>query len=177
MRYGRRERGTVRRRWLIAASGAVGVLVVASFWPVAEATPTRVEALTAELESPAGEYRKAMKVEELRTIDSSAARTALSNLADSDDDRLAMLAIRALGRSGTSGAISKVAGVYADTNRSELVRATALAVWCQKKADAGRSWADIKSWVKSTAGTNARMGAQYAACKARHWPNEVDNDQ
>jgi hypothetical protein len=153
------------------------VLVVSGIWPAAEATPTRVESLTAELESPAGEYRKAMKIEELRTIDSTAARTALANLADSADDRLAMLAIRALGRNATSSAKSKVAGIYEDTDRSDLVRATALAVWCQIQADASRTWADGKTWVKTTAGTNSRMRSQYAACKARHWPNEVDNDQ
>jgi hypothetical protein len=176
MRNGRKDAGAVRRRWLVAAAGA-GAIVMAGFWPSAEATPTRVEALTAELESPAGEYRKAMKIEELRTIDSSAARTALAGLADSADDRLAMLAIRALGRNATSSAKSTVAGIYEDTDRSDLVRATALAVWCQIQADAGRTWADGKSWVKSIAGTNSRMCSQYAACKARHWPNEVDNDQ
>jgi hypothetical protein len=160
---------------LVTAVAAAALLL--GTWPRAEATPTRVESLTAELESPAGEYRKAMKIEELRTIDSSAARTALSGLADSADDRLAMLAIRALGRNATSSATSKVAGIYEDTSRSDLVRATALAVWCQIKADAGRTWADGKTWVKSTAGTDTALRAQYAACKARHWPNEVDNDQ
>ena len=146
MKNGRKDPGAMRRWWVVATTAA-GAVVLAGFWPAAEATPTQVESLTAELESPAGEYRKAMKIEELRTIDSSAARAALSNLADSADDRLAMLAIRALGRSATSSAISKVAGTYADTGRSDLVRATALAVWCQKKSDAGQSWSDIKTWV------------------------------
>jgi hypothetical protein len=164
-----------RGRWVLLVAVAAASLVVGT-WPAAEATPTRVEALTSELESPAGEYRKAMKIEELRTIDSSTARTALAGLADSTDERLAMLAIRALGRNATSSATSKVADIYADTGRSDLVRATALAVWCQIKADAGRSWSDIKSWVKSTAGTDSALRGQYAACKARHWPNEVDND-
>ncbi len=166
-----------RSRWLVLAGATLGVLVVTGFWPSAEATPTRVESLTAELESPAGDYRKAMRIEELRTIDSSAARTALSGLADSADDRLAMLAIRALGRNATSSAITKVAGIYADTGRSRVVRSTALAVWCQIQASAGRSWANGKSWVKSNAGNDQALQDAYAACKAKLWPNEVDNDR
>ena len=91
------------RGWIVAGS-AIAALVAAGLWPSAEATPTRVQALGAMLRAPAGESRKAIAIDELRKIDSSAARTELQSLADSADKRLAMLAIRALGRTGTSGA-------------------------------------------------------------------------
>jgi hypothetical protein len=161
-------------RWAVLAGAALAVVGVAGFWPSAEATPTRVETLSAELNSPAGEYRKAMLIDELRQIDSSAAREALCELADSTDDRLAMLALRALGREGSSGSKIKVAAVYENTSRSPLVRATAQAVWCQMAADGGRSWATGKAWVKQHAGSNSLLCDQYAASKARHWAEESD---
>lgn len=164
------------RGWLLAAS-AVAVLVVGGLWPEAQATTSRVDALAAVLASPVGPSRKAIEVEALRAIDSTAARNKLKDLADSGDERLALLAIRALGRSSWSGAKTKIAEIYEDTGRSDVVRSTALAVWCRMQAAGGRSWADGKSWVKTHAGTNQHLRDQYAASKSRHWANEVDNDQ
>lgn len=164
---GKRSAGAGRA--VLIGATAVAFIGAAAFWPAAEATPTRVETLSAELNSPAGEYRKAMLMDELRKIDSSAARTALGTLADAADDRLAMLALRALGREGSTGSKTKLASVYEDTNRSDLVRATALAVWCKEASDAGSTWASAKTWVKQHAGTNSLLCAQYKASKARHW--------
>jgi hypothetical protein len=164
-------------RGLLLAASAVGVLVVGGLWPDAAATPSRVDTLAAVLTSPVGPSRKAIEIEELRTIDSTSARNKLKDLADSGDERLALLAIRALGRCSWSGAKSKIAEIYEDTSRSDVVRATALAVWCQMESTAGRSWANGKSWVKNHAATNQRLRDQYAASKSRHWASEVDNDQ
>lgn len=176
MRRSAKRSAGIGRGTLLAAS-AVAVLVVGGLWPEAEATTSRVDALAAVLASPVGPSRKAIEIEELRTIDSTSARNKLKDLADSGDERLALLAIRTLGRCSWSGAETKVAEIYEDTGRSDLVRSTALAVWCRMEATAGRTWANGKSWVKTHAGTNQHLRDQYAASKSRHWASEVDNDQ
>ncbi len=172
---GRRASG--RGRGFVIAATAAAFLIGAGLWPEAEATPSRVDTLAAVLTSPVGATRKAIEIEALREIDSTSARNKLKDLADSGDERLALLAIRALGRCSWSGAKTKVAEIYEDTGRSDAVRSTALAVWCRMEAARGRSWADGKSWVKTHAGTNQQLRAQYAASKSRHWASEVDNDQ
>jgi len=170
-RPGKRGRGR-----LIAAAVAAGAMLLVGYWPAAEATTSRAQQLDALLRAPGGESRKAQAIEELRKIDSTVARDELKDLADCTDDRVAMLALRALGRANFSGAKTKIAGVYEDETRSDVVRATALAVWCQLQKDAGRSWANGKVWVRSHAGTNSLLCEQYAATKARLWANEADND-
>ncbi len=171
------KRSTGAGRGIVLVASAIAVLVGAGLWPEAQATPSRVDTLAAVLTSPVGPSRRAIEIEALRTIDSTAARNKLKDLADSGDERLALLAIRALGRCSWSGAKSKVAEIYEDTGRSDAVRSTALAVWCRMEAARGRSWSDGKSWVKNHAGTNQQLRSQYAASKSRHWANEVDNDE
>ena len=175
MRRSGRSRASAGRKAVLAVL-AVGVVAVAGFWPAAEATTSRAQQLDALLRAPGGESRKAQAIEELRKIDSTAARDELKDLADCTDDRVAMLALRALGRANFSGARTKIAGVYEDETRSDVVRATALAVWCQLQKDAGRSWANGKVWVRSYAGTNSLLCEQYAATKTRLWANEADSE-
>ena len=171
-----RDRSRGAGRNVVLAAAALGALVAAGFWPRAEATPTRAQHLDAVLRSPAGEYRQCQAIEELRKIDSTGARDALKDLADSTDDRTAALAIRALARANFSGARTKIEGIYEDTSRSDLVRGVALAVWCTNRADAGKSWSDVKQWVKSKAGSNQVLRSQYAASKAMYWASEVDSE-
>jgi len=171
-----RSRSAGYGRGIVLTAVACAVLVGVGVWPAAEATSSRAQQLDALLRAPAGESRKAQAIEELRKIDSSAARDELKDLADCTDDSVAMLAIRALGRANFNGASRKIEDIYADEARSDVVRATALIVWCQLQANAGRSWANGKSWVKSHAGTNSLLCGQYAESKAKLWPNEVDGE-
>jgi hypothetical protein len=171
-----RSRSAGLGRGIVLTALALAVLVGAGLWPAAEATTSRAQQLDALLRAPGGESRKAQAIEELRKLDSTTARDELKDLADCTDDRVAMLAIRTLGRANFTGAKTKIAGVYEDETRSDVVRAMALIAWCQLQANAGKSWADGKAWVKSHAGENAMLCEQYAASKAKLWANEVDSE-
>ncbi len=174
----RRGKGSAgRSRNAALAALAVGVVVAAGFWPAAHATPSQAAQLVTLLNSPAGENRKRAAVDQLAKLDSAEARNAVKTLADSKDDRVAVLAIAALCRTRFSGAEDKVKSVFEDTGRSNLARGMALAAWCHMKSAAGSTWSQIKAYVKQHAGGNQLLKDQYAASKGKLGPDEVDNDQ
>lgn len=171
-RGGRIRRGNV----LALAALAAAIVITGGVWPRAEATPTEVDRLVAILESPIPERRKLVVVEELRQLDTSAARDALGALAENTDDRVAMVAIRALGRSEWNAAGGAIEDVYEDTGRSDLVRGAALGAFLVRESASGETWASCKGWVKQHAGGNAALNAQYAAVKTELWPIEQEVD-
>jgi hypothetical protein len=154
---------------MVMAATAVATLVVGGLWPSAEATPSRARQLETLLTSAAGASRKAVAVEDLRKLDSTEARAKLAALADSKDERLALLAIRALGRSSASGAQCKVEQVFEDAKRSVLVREVALGAWCVRQAKENRAWADCEAWVKEKAGGDQKLKDMAAALKSKLW--------
>lgn len=175
MRDSGRSPARGRSRWLVLAFAAAATLVW-GVWPRAEATPSRVEQLQTICSAPGGDCRRLLAFEELASINTRSSRDALNDLAGASDDRVAVMAIGTLGRRDQSGARTKIQDVYEDTNRSDGVRAAALAAYCRLQAADGKEWADCKSWVKQKAGTNQQLRDAYAALKAKFWAEEADND-
>jgi len=172
---GRRSAGIGRNA--VVAAFAVGVLIVAGFWPSADATPSQAGKLDALIRSPIGDNRRRAAIDQLSKLDSDEARTKLKALADSPDDRVAVLAIGALCRADFSGAEAQVKSVFEDAHRSDLARGMALVAYCEARKKHGSSWTNIKSYVKQKAGNDRVLKDQYAASKAKLWASEVDNDQ
>jgi len=165
------------RAVVIVGAAAAAVAAAVFLWPGAEATPpSRCQQLVTICTSRGGDCRKLLALEELLTTDSSAARDALAEIADSGDDRVAAMAIGALGRGDQSGARDKIEAVFEDTDRSDAVRAAALSAHCRLKAADGDSWSDCGGYVRSTAGRNQRLRDAWASVKAKYWPEEADGE-
>ncbi|MCE9637724.1 MAG: hypothetical protein K8T90_18650 [Planctomycetes bacterium] len=105
-------------------------------------------------------------LEQLKDIDSSESRTALEEVADGTDPMAAALALHTIGRSGYSGAATKLKAVFEDTTRSHAVRVAAFQGWARMEADAGTSWSTVERYAKSktTAGTALRDSALAVEC-------------
>lgn len=138
---------------LLAGAGAIVLVLVgtALFWPdaEAEATSRRVAKLEALCESPVGTQRRQMALAELVEIDSATSREALENLAASDDERLAILAVAALCRAGHS---SSVEDVLEDADRPAVVRSAAMGAYVQQAKDDGRTWSQVRGYLLNEAG-------------------------
>lgn len=175
-----RERGNRSagrgRGWVVGvAAGALALVAAGVFlWPAAEATPARIAKLEKICTSLGQPGRKAMAVDELRRLDSTAARARVVALADSADEKVAHLAISALGRTDGSAAANKLKAIYESTGRSAAMRAAALSAFCAREKRAGRTWANNRSWVRQHAGSNSRLTAQADALKAKLWAGESD---
>ena len=94
-------------------------------------------------------------LDQLRDIDTSDSRAALEDVADGSDDTAAALALHAIGRSGYSGAATKLKSVFEDTTRSHVVRAAAFQGWARLEADKGTNWSTVERYAKAhtTAGS------------------------
>lgn len=171
---GRRSAGR-SRHWFLSAV-AIAAVGAFCFWPVAHADPTEADQIVALLRSPAGEYRKEMAIDRLSKIDSDGARQALLDLADSTNERLALLALRTLCRVDSPAARNKVKAVFENTQRTNVVRAIAMTAYLRSQQGQGSTWTDVKGYVKQHAGSNQMLVGQYAAVKAKYWAQEVDND-
>jgi hypothetical protein len=163
-------------RGLVLLTTAAVAVVAVGLWPDAAATPSRSQVLTTICTSPGGECKKLLAIEELCSIDTSVSRDALSGLADGADERVAVMAIGALCRRDFSGARAKVMQIFGDTNRSEFTRMAAMTAYCCVQYRDGKTWTQIKRYVKDTAGTNTRLRAQWADLKSKFWSTEADND-
>ena len=164
----------IRGKWswgLLAAGVVAGGLVLA--WPPVEAGGQEVKDLQAICQSPVGQSRRAMLVEQIRVMDTSASRKALEDMASGPDDRLAVLCLAAISRDAYAGSEAKLKATFEATGRSDLVRSAALTAWCVSKKRDGARWADVRAYVDSKVGTtNQALQDTRDALKAKIWKGE-----
>ena len=102
-----KQRGNGSRgagRNVVLAALALGAVAAFAFRPKAEATQSRTERLGTVWRDNAGDPRRLMAIDGLGSIDSSASRHALKDLADSADDRIAVTVIGVRGHSWPAAA-------------------------------------------------------------------------
>ena len=141
---------------MCAVAGVVLALCVLFVGPdhEAQARSQRVKDLVALCNSGVGVNRKSMAMDELCDLDTSEAREALEELADSADDKTATLALAAIGRENYSGAKTKLEAVFESSRRSDVARCAALGAICRLEEAADKDWSDIESYVDGHCGTN-----------------------
>ena len=158
-------------------SAAFGLVVLAVgcaaviLGPAGDATAEQdeVSALVALCNSPIGYHRKAMAIDTLLAMDSGSGRSAIADLAGSSDDRVAVLALAAMGRGDYSGARSTLLTCLADGDRSDIARTAALTAWCRLRKDDQASWASVNSAVSEAVSGNDRLTAALAAVQSKLW--------
>lgn len=161
------------RTWGTLALGAVGL--VAAGWVVlgiggeARATSRRVDEIVATCRSGIGTNRKAVLIEELCELNNGEAREALEELADSGDDRLAVLAISALAREDYYGGDTKVQGILESSTRSSTARAAALAAYLNKAKRQGKTWSQVRGYAEGECEGNDSLEAMCDAVATKLW--------
>jgi len=136
---GAKEGSSGRVRNAVLTAMAVSAVLTFCFWPKAEATSSAAAQLEAVAKSPIGDNRRRAVIDELAKLDSSESRDKVKDLADSPNDRIAVLALGAMCRTRFQGAEDKVKSVFEDTHRSPLLRGMALAAYCEMKKHGGAS--------------------------------------
>jgi hypothetical protein len=141
--------------------------------PPADASDQEVSDIQAVIESPIGLSRRLVLLEELRAKDTSASRQALSDLCDNtQDERLAVLALATVGRADQSGGEAKLKAVLASTSRSDFVRTGALVALSAQAKQRGRSWSQVRDDVESRSGSNKALADAAEAVRAKLWGEE-----
>ena len=81
-----------------------------------------------------------------------------------------------MSRKDPPGARRSLEEVYENTTRSDLVRMAAMCALCRLASLDGKSWSEVKGYVKRTAGTNERLRKQAAELKTKFWANEKETE-
>ena len=125
MRKSERTKGSFDWKKGLLAVAAIAGLALA-IYPDAFARNRQVDDLVTLVETQPARHRKLMALRELAVLDNRAARNAIEELADSEDDLTAMTAIVTMSREDFSGTREALADIVGDSARSDGVRATAL---------------------------------------------------
>lgn len=157
----------VRGRTLVGAVALMGV--VGMIWALlpseqAEATSARVAELQELCESPVGTLRRQVALAELVEIDSSVAREALEEMAESKDERLAILAVGALCRAGYD---SSIEDVLEDSDRPAMVRSAAMGAYVQRAKESRKTWSQIRGYLTREAGEDLDLQSTAGALRNR----------
>lgn len=149
-----------RGRWSVGVGFVVAAALLA--WPGdfgrqdASAADGSVDALV-RLANSDHQVRSLDALERLRRLGTHEAAAALEGLSESRDNRLAILALSALARSGSAGAERKIQSVYQDAARSDVTREMALTLWCRKRAKEGATWEEVRGFAEAGAGSNTEL--------------------
>ena len=124
----RRDRNT-KGKWdwtkgLLIPAALIGAALV--IYPDAFAEDPQVTALVEVVETQPARHRKLIALKELCVLDSADARAAVIELAESDDEAVAIAAIMTMSREDFRGARQALEDIVEDTGRSDGVRATAV---------------------------------------------------
>ena len=150
----------------------VGLIGAFTWRERAQAETTKVEELTKICERGGMHHRRAAALRDLAELDSDASRAALGGLAESKDDRVAMQAIAALGRVGSSSARTKLAEIVGDEDRSELVRTMAVTAALRAEHRAGTSKTSVADKFSSERGKCAALDDAAKAAQDHLWGKE-----
>lgn len=171
-RAGGRERGVMRRPIVWALALGAAAVVAGGVWPQslpADAETQKAEELQALCETDQAYHRRARALQDLITLDTSAAHKSLEALAASKDELLAVQAMSAIGRADYSGAKSFLKKCFGDTKRSDHTRTAALASYCAAEHRSGASWSEIKDNCKGASSTDTVLDSARDALKSKLW--------
>ena len=131
----------------------------------AAATSNRVAELKALCESPVGNSRRLVAIEELCELDSDSSRDALEKMASCKTDLVAALAIAAIGREDKGNARAKLQSIFESSTASDFVRSAAMQAWARAKKRDGKDWNNVRGYLEGKADGNDRLEAAVAAVK------------
>ncbi|MCE9638015.1 MAG: hypothetical protein K8T90_20125 [Planctomycetes bacterium] len=109
-------------------------------------------------------------LDQLKDLDTSESRAALEGVADGKDEMAAALALHTIGRSGYSGAATKLKAVFEDTTRSHAVRVAAFQGWARMEADNGTSWSTVERYAKAKTTADTAMRDSVLAVESVLFP-------
>lgn len=109
---------------------------------------------------------RAVSLDRLVRDGSSDAVAALESLADAGDERAAIHALAAVGRSDHSGARTKLRAVFENTRRPDVVRAAAFAAYARAELRAGTAWSALESYAGRHCGSGSRLASMVAATRS-----------
>lgn len=130
----------------------------------AEATNARVAELQELCESPVGTLRRQVALAELIEIDTAVSREALEDMAESKDERLAILAVGALCRAGHD---SSIEDVLEDSDRPAVVRSAAMGAYVQRAKKSQKVWSQVQGYLNTEAGDDDDLKATVGALRNR----------
>ena len=156
----------------LAAGFGLALLV----WPSVFAANPRVADLVEEVETQPARHRKLMALKRLSDMDSRAARAAIEELAESDDEMTSLAAISTMSREDLSGFRDALEDVVDDTDRSDAVRCAALGACMKLRKGDRKKWSAVKDWVEERTEDEEDMEKFAAAYSKRLWGSEVSDE-
>lgn len=160
----------------LALAVCAAAAVVALPFQMVAAQDATVATQKARVRAESGTHRKAEALQRICDVGSSAARSALTDLADDADDRTALAAIGALCREDFTAGRSKLRAVFEDDERSDLVRGAAIAALLQLRKSDGAAWSAVRSYVGSHTESGDAVREMALATAARLWGSAVSDE-